>query len=100
MERKTMKLWDIMVPAKMTQCKPKAYKLMGMRTYYNKHKHFYGEIIVNKNYKLLDGYVVYYTAKEMKVYDVPVKVVTNKDRLKYYLRRVLKRFGIKNYRLH
>lgn len=90
MERKKMKLWDLQVPAKMTQYKPKLYKVMGMEAYYKKFGHFYGEIVVNKNYKILDGYVIFYTAKKLKVYDVPVRVVTRMDMLKKLLKRILK----------
>ena len=79
MEIKNMKLWDLQVPPKMLQSKPKLYKIMGMEAYYKKHKHFYGSIIVDTNYRILDGYVVFYTAKKLKVNDVPVKIVTIKE---------------------
>lgn len=96
MERKSMKLWDLQIPSKMLQCKPKLYKVMGMKAYYKKYGHFYGELIVDTNYKILDGYVIFYTAKEMRIFDVPVKIVTRKDRIKYFVRKVLKKIGIKN----
>lgn len=93
MERKNMKLWDLQIPSKMTRCKPKLYKVMGMEAYYKKYGHFYGEIIVNTNYKILDGYVVFYTAKKMKIFDVPVRVVTKRERLKYFIKGLLRKVG-------
>lgn len=92
MEIKNMKLWDLQVPSKMLQAKPKLYKIMGMEAYYKKHKHFYGSIIVDTNHKILDGYVVFYTAKKLKVNDVPVKIVTIKDRIGFLFRRIIKKF--------
>lgn len=91
METKNMKLWDLQVPSKMLQSKPKLYKIMGMEAYYKKHKHFYGSIIVNTNYKILDGYVIFYTAKKLKVNDVPVRIVTKTDRIKFLFRKIIKK---------
>lgn len=91
MERKTVELWDLLVPTKMLRTKPKLYKIMGMKAYYKKYGHFYGEIIVDTNYKILDGYVLYCTAKEMRQYNVPIKIVTKKDRVTYFFRRILKK---------
>ena len=91
MERKTVKLWDLQVPTKMLRTRPKLYKMMGMKAYYKEYGHFYGEIIVDTNYKILDGYVLYWTAKEMRKYDVPIKIVTKKDRIKHLIRRTFKK---------
>lgn len=91
MERTTLNLWDITVPAKLLVGKPKLYKVMGMEAYLKKYKHFYGSIIVDKNYKILDGYVIYYTAKKNKINQVPVTVVTTKDRIKHFLKRLRRR---------
>ena len=91
MERKTVKLWDLQVPTKMLRTRPKLYKMMGMKAYYKEYGHFYGEIIVDTNYKILDGYVLYCTAKEMRKYDVPIKIVTKKDRIKHLIRRAFKK---------
>ena len=91
MEIKNMKLWDLQVPPKMLQSKPKLYKIMGMEAYYKKHKHFYGSIIVDTNHKILDGYVIFYTAKKLKINDVAVKIVTKKDRIKFLLKNIIKK---------
>ena len=88
-----MKVWDLVVPSKMKQCRPKKYKVMGMEAYYKKYKHFYGSIIVDTNYRILDGYVIFYTAKKMKINDVPVTVVTKKERFKHFLKKILRKVG-------
>lgn len=88
MERKMMKIWDINVPTKMLTTKPKKYKVMGMEAYLKQYKHFYGSIIVDTHYKILDGYVIYYTAKQNKITDVPVEIVTKRDRIKHLLKKI------------
>ena len=90
MKKQTMKLWEVYTPAKMLRAKPKQYKVMGMEAYYKERKCFYGSVIVDKHHKILDGYVIYYTAKKNKIEDIPVTVVTRMDRLKSFLRKVVK----------
>lgn len=96
METRNVNLWDLNVPTGMLKHSPKKYKIMGMEAYYKKYKHFYGNIIVDKNYKILDGYVIYCTAKKMRINNVPIKVVNRKDRLRFLLRKVVRKLGIKN----
>ncbi len=93
MEKTNMKVWDLVVPSKMTQRKPKQYKVMGMEAYYKKYKHFYGSLIVDTNFNIIDGYVILYTAKKMKINDVPVTIVTKKDRLKHFFKNILRKVG-------
>lgn len=95
MERKTMNIRDLIVPYKMKKYTPKKYKVMGMEAYHKKYKHFYGSVIVDKNFKIIDGYVIFYTAKRIKVYEVPVTIVSKKDRLKHFIKGVLRKWNIK-----
>lgn len=82
------------VPKKMEQSKPKAYKVMGMETYYKKHKHFYGSIVVTENLKILDGYVIYYTAKKMGIKQVPIEIVSASDRIRHFFKKIGGKVGI------
>jgi hypothetical protein len=94
MERLIVDINRITVPKSMKSAKPKLYKLMGMEAYYKKYNHYYGEIIVNEDLKILDGYVIYYTAKNIfKQNTVPVKVVTKKERFVHFIRRILRKVG-------
>lgn len=94
MERLIAKIDKIIVPDKMKKAKPKKYKTMGMEAYYKKYKHYYGNVIVDKNFKIIDGYVVYYTAKYiLKQNAVPVEVVTTTDRIKYFIKSILRKVG-------
>lgn len=93
MERKMMKIWEINVPTRMLTTKPKKYKVMGMEAYLKQYKHFYGSIVVDTNYKILDGYVIYYTAKQKKITDVPVEIVTKIDRIKHFVRKLKRKVG-------
>ena len=90
MERKTVKIWMINVPKRISKTKPKKYKVMGMEAFYKQNHQFYGSIVVNKKYKLLDGYVVYYTAMKNKIWDVPIEVVSIFDRIKKFFRKRVK----------
>lgn len=81
---------DIKVPNKMKSKKPKAYKVLGMKEYYKQNKHFYGSIIVNSNLKILDGYVVYYTAKEMNIDRVPITILSVEDRIINFFKKFWK----------
>lgn len=81
------------IPKKLEKSKPKLYKIMGMEAYYKKYGHFYGNIIINKHCKLLDGYVIYYTAKKLDVQDVPILMVNTRDRIKHFLRRLFRKVG-------
>ena len=81
---------EITIPKKMKKAKPKLYKIMGMEAFYKKYKTFYGSVILSKNYELLDGYVVYYTAKKMKIKQVPVVILnTLKDYTRFKLKKTL-----------
>ena len=94
MERLIAKIDKIIVPDKMKKAKPKKYKTMGMEAYYKKYKHYYGNVIVDKNFKIIDGYVVYYTAKYiLKQNVVPVEVVTTTDRIKHFIQSILRKVG-------
>ena len=94
MERLIAKIDKIIVPDKMKKAKPKKYKTMGMEAYYKKYKHYYGNVIVDKNFKIIDGYVVYYTAKYiLKQNVVPVEVVTTTDRIKHFIESILRKVG-------
>ena len=62
MERKTVNIQDIYIPDKFLMGRPREYKIMGMEAYHKRYKKFCGRILVDKNYKLLDGYVIYYVA--------------------------------------
>lgn len=92
MKRTSMKIWDIIIPSKMTSSKPKLYKVMGMKAYYRKYKHFYGSVIIDsKSHTVLDGYVIVYTAKEMKINDIPVTIVTKRERFTRFLKRIFRK---------
>lgn len=95
MEDKLMKIWDVNVPRKLLTAKPKLYKIMGMEAYYKKYDHFYGSIIVDKHYNIIDGYVIYYVAKKNKIHDVPVRIVSTKDRIRHFWRKVVKKWNLK-----
>lgn len=94
MERLIVEINKIIVPDKMKDAKPKKYKIMGMEAYYKKYKHYYGNVIVDKNFKIIDGYVIYYTAKNiLKQNVVPVEVVTTSDRIKHFVKNILRKVG-------
>lgn len=92
MEKKTVNLWDINVPQGMLISKPKIYKLMGMEAFYKRYKKFCGRIIVDKHYNIIDGYVIYCTAKRLKVNQVPVTVVSRMDRFKHFCKGVIRKW--------
>ena len=49
---------------------------------------------MDKNFKIIDGYVVYYTAKNiLKQNVVPVEVVTTSDRIKHFVKNILRKVG-------
>ena len=54
MEKLIVEINKIIVPDKMKDAKPKKYKIMGMEAYYKKYKHYYGNVIVDKNFKIID----------------------------------------------
>lgn len=93
MERIIMDISKINVPKKMVDKKPKLYKVMGMEAYLKKYHSFYGSVIVDKNYNVLDGYVIYYVAKKNEISKIPVTIVTRMDRIKRLLRRIFRKAG-------
>ena len=74
------------VPKKFKKMKPKAYKIMGMKEYYKKTGHFYGKIIVDRKFRILDGYVIYCTAKLLRVSNVPIVMVNRWDRFVHFIK--------------
>lgn len=90
MNKQIMKIWDVHAPVKMLRSKPKQYKVIGMEEYYKRNKSFYGSVVVDKHHNIIDGYVIYYVAKKNKIEDIPVLVVSRMDRLKRFLRRVVR----------
>lgn len=92
MERMMVNIDKIVVPKKMKDAKPKKYKVMGMEAYFKKEKHYYGNIVVDKKFRIIDGYVVYYTAKNVfKHTMVPVERVTTMDRIKHSIKRIMRK---------
>lgn len=92
MERMMTNIDKIIVPKKMKDAKPKKYKVMGMEAYFKKEKHYYGNIVVDKKFRILDGYVVYYTAKNIFNHTmVPVEIVTKMDRIKHFVRKIMRK---------
>lgn len=95
MKKKKINITDIIIPISMKH--PKEYKILGMTEYKKKYKHYEGYIIVNKNNKLIDGYVIYYVAKNIfKQKTVTVIEVSTLDRIKHLFRRLVKKFEAKN----
>lgn len=93
MKRGTMPIGLIKVPKKMESSRPKIYKIMGMKQFYKTRKHFYGSILVDKNCTILDGYVIYYTAKLLGITDVPVTMVSRYDRFKHSIKKYFRKVG-------
>ena len=95
MKRKKININDITIPTNMRH--PKEYKILGMTEYKKKYKHYEGYVIVNKNNKLIDGYVIYCVAKDVfKQKTVTVIEVSTLDRIKHLFRRLVKKFEVKN----
>lgn len=93
MKRMKIGYCALKVPKKMEQSRPKAYKVMGMEAYYKKHKHFYGSIVVTQNLEILDGYVIYYTAKKNGIKQVPIEIVSASDRIKHFFKKLFRKVG-------
>lgn len=81
------------IPKKMQRSKPKLYKTIGMEVYYKRYGHFYGNIIIDTKCRLLDGYVIYCTAKKLGVQDAPILMVTRRDRIKHFIKRHFRKVG-------
>lgn len=58
------KLENIKIPYKFRKTSPTKLKMEIKKEYYNKHKKFQSQVIVNKNNKLIDGYTTYLIAKQ------------------------------------
>lgn len=68
----TVKLSDITIPRNYKAHPPGRLKMTRKRAFYRNTGEFESEIILHKNFELLDGYTSYILAKENGLTKVPV----------------------------
>ena len=70
---RVIKISEIRIKGSFENSNPNAYKLAQCREYWNQHRLYLHDIVVNQNGYLVDGYIQYLVLKENDIEDVSVK---------------------------